>query len=548
MKYWMVALALLCTSGCFAAEAPLLPARVNDSIRARVAAGEYPAIVIGVVDGKRSEIYSFGKLDNGRPPDANTLFEIGSVTKTFTALLLSQAVLQGELKLDEPVATLLPGFSLPSRHGKAITLEGLATHHSGLPREPTNLDTEKSDPEDDYAAETLKSFLGSYALPRDPGTSYEYSNLAVGLLGYALGQHAGTGYAKLLHQQIFGPLDMHGSMIASDVAGTRARIGHDAFGNTVEDLHLGVLAADGGIVSNAADMLKYLKANMGLQPSALYPAMQFAQLPRVEGSGPGERVGLVWMTRHDPNDDVIWHGGSTSGYQAFLGFNADRQRGVVILTNVSRPVDGVGFAVLSPNAPLPPVHKYVKLSTQTMDSYVGSYRVEPHLILNILRVNDQLFGRATDQNVFPFFAGAGDELFADGSNIRISFTRDAQGQVRSLVLHQHGDRIAPRLTQAELDATHGNKLVMLDSATLKDYIGRYQLAPDVTAELSLRVGQLMVSLTGQSAFPVYANARDKFFFRVVDAKIDFERGSDGKVIALVLHQDGVDQRGKRLTE
>jgi len=171
------------------ANAGLLPERVEKAAQERIAAGTYQTLVFGVVDGDKSEVVAFGKLDDGKAPDGETVYEIGSVTKTFTATLLAQAVLSGRVTLDTPVAQLLPDFKIPSRAGKEITLGDLGTQHSGLPRMPSNfLPRDPANPYADYDAAKLKAFLTGYRLPRDPGAVYEYSNLGFGLLGYALAQ------------------------------------------------------------------------------------------------------------------------------------------------------------------------------------------------------------------------------------------------------------------------------------------------------------------------------------------------------------------------
>ena len=548
MRYFLAGFGLLITCACAAVDTSLLPARVNSAIHDRMAAGEYPALVVAVVDGDRSDVYSFGKLGNGKEPNAETLFEIGSVTKTFTALLLAEQVTAGKLKLDTPVAALLPGFTIPSRDGKTITLENLADQHSGLPRLPGNFDpADVSDPYADYGDDKLKAFLAAYALPRDPGSKYEYSNLGVGLLGYALARHVDRPYETLLKQRIFTPLGMRSSAITLDDASlARVAGGHDENGKAVGNWHLNALVAAGGISSSGADMLRYLKANMGLLNSPLYPAMQLAQMPRAEGPKIDERIGLVWMTKHNASGDVIWHNGMTGGYASFIGFTADRKHGVVILINAQQSVDDLGFATLLSDASLAPVRKRISVSPRDLEAYVGSYQIKPGFILTVFRDSDELDARATGQASFPIYASSTDEFFAKVDDISISFKRDASGTVNGLVLHQHGDHAAPRVSDTVADAAQGNKVVTLDQAALAGYVGHYRLTSNTMFEVTSKDGQLLVKLTGQSAFPVYASARDKFFYRVVDANIDFEHDASGKVIALVLHQGGTDQRAKRV--
>jgi serine-type D-Ala-D-Ala carboxypeptidase/endopeptidase len=165
------------------ANAGPLPERVEKAAQQRIAADTYLTLVFGVVDGDRTEIVTFGKLDNGNAPDGDTVYEIGSITKTFTAALLAQAVLSGRVSLDTPVAQLPPEFKIPSRGGKELTLEHLGPQHSALPRLPFNmLAKDPTDPHADYDAAKLKAFLAGYELPRDPGAGYEYSNLGFALL------------------------------------------------------------------------------------------------------------------------------------------------------------------------------------------------------------------------------------------------------------------------------------------------------------------------------------------------------------------------------
>jgi CubicO group peptidase (beta-lactamase class C family) len=542
----MTLLALLATTAAtpVAASSAPLPSRVEQAIHARIDAGDYPALVVAVVDGGNSAVHAFGKLDDGNAPDADTVFEIGSITKTFTATLLADAVASGRLQLDAPVASLLPGFTLPSRDGKSITLENLATQHSGLPRLPSDLaPANPGDPYADYDAGRLKAFLADYALTRDPGSAYEYSNLGFGLLGYALAQHAGSSYAALLEKRVFGPLGMRSSSTQLDDAmRSHLATGHDETGKAVGNWSFAALAGCGAIKSTATDMLRYLEANMGTLKSPLAAAIRLAHAPRADVPGADERIGLAWMTRHTADGDVVWHNGMTGGYASFIGFRADGSRGVVILANAQQSVDDLGFAILIADAPLAPTQARIAMNAQQLDAYTGSYRLAPGVVLKVFRDNDQLYAQATGQGAFPVFPSAADEFFAKVAGIRLSFQRDSGGKVASLVLHQNGhDSPAPRLGDAEV----GAKVVQLDAKILAAYVGQYRLAPQLVFTVTLENGQLMAQLTGQPAFPVYASARDRFFYKVVDAQLDFERDADGRVTALVLHQNGAEQRARR---
>jgi len=524
------------------ANAGLLPERVEKAAQERIAAGSYQTLVFGVVDGDKSEVVAFGKLD-GKAPDGNSVYEIGSVTKTFTATLLARAVLSGRVTLDTPVAQLLPDFKIPSRGGKEITLGELATQHSGLPREASNLlPNDFANPYADYDAAKLRVFLGGYELPRNPGAAYEYSNLGFGLLGYALAQLDQATYGAVIDEEILKPLGMSMSGTAfTDAMRAHLAPGHDGTGKVTKNWDLDALAGAGALRSTANDMLRYLKANMGIIQSPLAAAMKLAQQPRRD-MAQTLRIGLAWITT---DKGIVWHNGMTAGYRSFLGFAADGRRGAIILSNTAVDADDLGFATLDANAPLAPAYRAIDLPGASLDDYVGTFKLADKFLLNVFRMNDGLLARATGQDAFPIFPSAPNEFFARVAGISISFTRDPNGVVNGLVLHQNGDRAAPKLSASELPPELQG--IALDAAMLRDYVGKYRFNFGIL-DVALNRDHLEAQLTGQPTFPIFASAKDRFFYKIVDAQLDFERDSGGKVVAVVLHQNGRDMRAPRMLQ
>jgi len=532
-------------SVAFAVEPDHLAERIYSAAQERVDAGQYPSIVIDAVTDGHTDIRAFGKLDDGQAPDADTVFEIGSVTKTFTATLLADAVSSGAVSLDTPVAKLLPGFTLPERSGKPISLFELATQRSGLPRLPANLESADTvNPYVSYDVTKLKAFLSSYSLPRDPDSEYEYSNLGFGLLGYALAQQGHTNYATLLKKHVFEPLRMQASGITlTDAMRAHLASGHDAQGKVTSNWDFDVLAGCGAIRSTAADLTRYIKANMGLDKTPLAAALATAQKPWRDASG-GDRIGLAWMTRKTADGDIVWHNGMTGGYASFVGFNANGTRGVIVLTNIQESVDDLGFAALVTGAPLAPARKAIALEDASLDAYLGDYQLREGFLLNIAHHDNQLWAQATGQGPFQLFASAKDEFFAKIAPISITFQRASDGTINGLVLHQNGDHTAPRVGSAGATIPSG---VKLEESVLRDYVGHYELAPGATFEFTLKDGQLYAQLTGQAAYPIYAKSKDEFFYTVVDAQVDFRRDEQGKVTALTLHQAGKDVDAPRMS-
>jgi serine-type D-Ala-D-Ala carboxypeptidase/endopeptidase len=537
MRTHLLGLTVLVLSTMSAFATGLLPERVENAAQERVAAGTYQTLVFGLVEGDKSEVVAFGELDDGKTPDGDTVYEIGSITKTFTATLLARAVLSGRVTLDTPVAQLLADFKIPSRGTKQITLGDLATHRSGLPFMPSNLlPSDPANPFADYDATKLKDFLARYELPREPGASYEYSNVGLGLLGYILMELEHTPYDALVGEEILKPLGMTMSgTVFTDAMRAHLAPGHDVTGKAAKNWDLGALAGAGAIRSTADDLLRYLKANMGIDQSPLADAMKLAQRPREMAKT--MHIGLVWLTT---NKGIVWHNGQTGGYTSFLGFTADARRAVVILTNRVTELDDLGFATLDANAPLAPV-----VPSAMLDDYVGTYKLADKFLLKTFRVDDVLFVQATGQVAIPVFPSTPTEFFNKVVGFSLSFRRDPNGVVNGLVLHQNGDRAAPKLSASELPPEPQE--IELDAATLGEYVGKFRLSASVVVDFTLKGDHLETQITGQPAFPVFASAKDKFFLKVVDAQLDFERDAGGKVIAVVLRQNGRDIRAPRMT-
>jgi CubicO group peptidase (beta-lactamase class C family) len=228
-------------------------------------------MVIGLVDERGSRVLAAGKLDNGTWQEVNgdTVFEIGSITKTFTTLLLQDMVERGEVKLDDPVAKYLPeSVKVPARNAKQITLLNLATHTAGLPRDPSNLTPTRGLPGNafaDYTVEKLYAFLSSFTLDREPGSKFEYSNVGMALLGHILALKTGTNYEALVVERICRPLKMNSTRITlTPELQARFARGHDQLGKPAPNWEFQVYDGAGGLRSTANDLLKYVSANLGL--------------------------------------------------------------------------------------------------------------------------------------------------------------------------------------------------------------------------------------------------------------------------------------------
>jgi serine-type D-Ala-D-Ala carboxypeptidase/endopeptidase len=298
-------------------------------------------MVIALLDEHGTKIFQAGKLDNGTAAEVNadTLFEIGSITKTFTSLLALDMAKRSELNLDDPVAKYLPAsVKVPSQGGKQITLLNLAVQDSGLPFNATNFTGKNGEEQyDSYTAGKMYAFLSGYALKDPPGTKFQYSNLGMSLLGHALERVSQTNFESLVLTRICRPLHMDSTYVAPPPAlKSRMAVGHDEKGKPAHDFALQVMVPAGALHSTVNDLLKYLAAEIGLTNSSLSPLMQQSQIIRHTDSLEFGKTAMPWFDQNAfnlPGTELLGHAGGTLGSATFIGFDKKQRRGIVVLSN-----------------------------------------------------------------------------------------------------------------------------------------------------------------------------------------------------------------------
>jgi len=414
-------------------------------LKPRVDTGLFAGIAVGVVSrDDHRHVVAYGPHAGVQPFDGNTVFEIGSITKTFTAAILADMVRAGEVSLADPVARFLPpGTVIPERDGRQITLIDLATQSSGLPGMPDNFrPKDRENPYADYTVAQMYEFLGRYKLSRGIGEKYEYSNLGVGLLGHALSLRAGMDYEALVTARVLKPLGMKDTRVALD-ASMKQRLapGHSDNGTPAKNWDLPTLAGAGALRSTVNDMLTYIRANADSTSRPLGPVLAMTHAER-RSINPALSIGLAWHRLKTPaGRTLVWHNGGTGGYRTFTGYNEATGEGVVVLSSTARSVDEIGFHLLDASFPLPPIptpRKEVPLPVETLDRYVGTYALAPAVSMAVTREGAQLFVQVTGQPRFPVFAEKDGEFFLKVVDAQLSFTKDSTGAVTGLVLHQNG--------------------------------------------------------------------------------------------------------------
>ena len=293
-------------------------------------------VTIGVVAHGKREIFTYGSVK------ADSLFEIGSITKTFTGLVLAQMVEQKKVKLDDPVRELLPKGTVAQPAGKEITLLDLSAQRSGLPRMPDNFHPkDEQNPYADYDAKALYAWMSSHGVALPDKLEFGYSNLGVGLLGQALANRAGSSYEALVKKEVLDPFGMHDTAVKLSPALTkRFATGHDENNKPAHAWDLDALAGAGALRSTAADMLTFLEAQLhpdrikGKSAEAKTLPAAIAASHEVRGeAGPGMHIALNWL--HIDESGTYWHNGGTGGFRTFALFNPANDFAVVVLLNGS---------------------------------------------------------------------------------------------------------------------------------------------------------------------------------------------------------------------
>lgn len=423
----------------------LLAARVDDGRRS-------VGIVVGLIGPEGQRVVAYGRRakDDATPLDGDTLFEIGSVTKVFTALLLADMARRGEVALDDPVATFLPpDVAVPARDGRVITLRDLASHRSSLPRLPTNFAPQDwENPYLDYSVATLYEFLSGYTLPRNIGTQYGYSNLGAGLLGHALARRASIDLETLRRTRISDPLGLASTRaVLPPEMNTRLAQGHDSELQPVANWDLPTLGGAGGLRSSAHDMLRFLAAALGDAP----PDLKAAMATMLENRRPAfadTEIGLGWFVTTKFGDEIVFHDGGTGGYQSFVGYSAHSRRGVVVLSNAQGfpGINDIGRHLLNTRFPLAQPQREIAVRPETLQAYVGRYRLDATRVFTVTRDGDQLYAQLTGQKRFGLYGESERKFFYKVVNAQITFEADDAGKVPQLILHQNGkDLPAPRI-------------------------------------------------------------------------------------------------------
>lgn len=508
-----------------AAAAPVLPDAYRRVFEQGAANGAYGVLAVGFVKDKERQVWWFGKTVDGSAKDAERTFEIGAVSDVFSGILLGQAVLDGKLRLTEPVRAGLPAdFPWGSREVGDVPLVDLATQRSGLPETASNLFPANSeDPYARYEQADLLAFLANYAPP--PNRAVAYSPLNAALLGVVLSRAYATDYPRLLADKVLTPLGLTHTGFDDPAS---LLTGH-AFGAAVAHWHFSALGPAAGLRSSAEDLLQFLGANLDPETTPLRAALLLARQSRAQAPDGG--LGLGWSVHEvsagDQTWPLVWRASETGGFSAFVGFRTDLQEGVVLLADAAIELAPIGLAWMTGLAPPPaPAAPYVP-DVAALQRYPGLYRLLDGSDLVVRDAGGSLVAQLRGQPPSPLAALGEDVYAARGGAYGVTFVRNVD-TISGLVLNANGQFIsaqrlsarAPRLQRSPFE---------FPAEKLADYRGDFVLDADVMLRVTVGADGILAQFTGTAAIPMRAFAPDRFADADGANGLDFHRNEQGIV-------------------
>jgi CubicO group peptidase (beta-lactamase class C family) len=497
-------------------------------------------LLVAVVDKsvvtKSSACAKAGELQR-RQLDFDTAFEIGSISKPITSIILAGLMRDQKISLGDSLASLLPkGAAVPSFEGKPILLKHVVTHSSGLPALQDVMGAQIMD--NPYASLCQKDLLDSLSmvtLTRTPGSGFEYSNFAMMLLSMGLSHTAETSYDALLQRYVLSPIDMQNSYALNKPKSISSAQGHLPTGLTTkawtfpENLH-----GAGGIRSSLNDMAKFTQANLGLLNTSVNKLL--LKTHEYVAKPDGQSMAMNWMHARLDGRKFITHEGGTGGFSSLIAFEPLSQKGVVILADTSLTSTGgmskLAMHLLEPSLPRPKPRRVQPAPKNLLDQLVGDYMLkDAGLGMKLWQDNGKLVVQAKGQSSFILDYDSAGDFFPSEFDALLRPVMSAQGRTFDWV--QGGG-----VMRASRSSKTTASLYTPDAKSLDEYQGFYPLVKGFGLTVRTKNDTLTIQGTSQAALAVMATAKDEFYREDVGAHFVFNRDKNGKVMSLTLKQNG----------
>ena len=545
MRKFLLILITCAFAGCDYGQ--VSPASLDSLVTAYVRQNSFNGSVLVAQKGKilLDKGYGFENKKENKLNTANTIYQIGSITKQFTSAIILQLVEKQKMTLQDKLSKYIPDYPM----GDSITVENLLTHTSGIYNYTNDENFMNTSSRRPIARDSLLNLFKNKPLDFPPGTSWSYSNSGYILLGIIIETVTHKSYFQVIRENIFEPLEMnHTGFDFTNLKSPDKATGYSGDFLTAADIvDSSVSFAAGSLYTTVGDLYKW--------DQALYTNRVVSQTLLQKAFTPYKlNYGYGWQIVTQYNKKVTEHGGAITGFLSFILRVPGDQICIIVLSNrpssttpvIANQINGL-FNGQKPE--LPVARKEIHLDSATLKLYTGEYELAPSFHLVITLENGVLYAQATNQGKNPLFAEKPNFFFLKVVDAQVEFFQGTDGKTDHLVLYQNGQKIRGNKLgsdSAQKALPVSRKEISVDTAILKTYTGEYELTPSFHITITLQGKNLAEKATGQGMNPLYAEKPDFFFLKVVDAQIEFIRGSNGQTENLILYQNGQKVNGKKI--
>lgn len=480
--------------------------------------------------------FGMADIELNVPMQSDMVFRIGSITKQFTAVCILQLIEQGKLGLQDEITKFIPDY--PTQAHK-ITIEHLLTHTSGI-MSYTGMKTFQDIIRKDMKPEEVIDFFKSQPMEFAPGTKWNYNNSGYFLLGYIIEKVSGKTYPEYLEEYIFKPLAMTNSYFGSNNRIIRNRAsgyqpGKDGIVNA-DIMSMTIPYAAGSIQSTVEDLYKWhqaLHAYKVVKKEILEKAFTEYKL----SDGKGTHYGYGWSLSVVQGSPTIEHGGGINGFLTNAIYLPNEDVFVAVFSNSNaKPPNDVSVKMAALTIGKPYNYKEIQLDDAAQESYVGVYENEEGTQRIITKADKQLFSQRTGGPKYAIKAYENDKFFFPNSLTTLAFQRDNQNKITRVISTERVAEIIWNKTTKPIPSAKTE--ITVTEAVLSQYTGEYHVTPAFSLTITKEGSRLFAQATSQGKNEIFAETENKFFFKVVDAQVEFIKDANGQFSKLILYQGG----------
>jgi len=542
----IIVFASLCLFSIETTEAQDLKSQVDEYLLSHSQPNAPGASILIAKDGKAiyKKAVGMANLELNVPLSTDNVFEIGSITKQFTAVSILMLEEQGKLKVEDEITKYISDYPT---NGKTITIHHLLNHTSGI-KSYTSMESFMKNARTDMTPTELIDVFKNEPMDFDPGEKFLYNNSGYILLGHIIEVVTMQSYEDFIEKNIFTKLGMKTSYYGSmkDIIKNRAYGYQDRNGFVNADyLSLTLPYAAGSIMSTVDDLLIWqnaISANKLIKRSSLEKAINGSTLSN------GEKIpyGYGWSQGSVNGSDTYEHSGGIFGYTTNGIFLPQEDMYIIALSNCD--CSNVGeistkIAAMAIGKPFPSPKDAITLSEDKLKKWTGAYEFEDGAVRFITLDGNKLKSQREGSEIFDIYAMSDNHFIFEEGTISYQFGINKDGS-KLVVMSNNGNDSKGKAVDKE--APKEKVVITLAPEVLKQYNGKYELAPTFHIVVTAKGNQLFAQATGQPEFEIFAESETTFFLKVVPASIDFSKNDKGEVISLTLHQGGQDMQGKKI--